>query len=200
MKSLKTLLLTKSIIAAGGLVASIGTASAATPELLGSPSAGVICRAGYTSTVVGAAFKCSKTSSIKVDLSCTDPKLTKYVARAAGSGGSPDGLDICVKDNPKVNIGSTDDISGLTKGVDYVFAKADQTKITEKTNTQDQTEATALGLAVGEVDTVAGEPVVKKNDNGIVDKAEVPITYFTFAIKTGGFTGGSLPFAPRPLP
>jgi hypothetical protein len=189
MNSLKTpLLAIATAIAACSLAAgAIGaTLTGFTPNLSGTPNDGMICRLGYAPSFNGTSLKCSKTSSIVVNLACADPAFPKYVVRALGSLGSPEGLDICITTNG-VKVSSTDDISLLTKGGDYVFAKADQAKITEKTTARDLEEAAAIGGSASDVETEAGVPVPDKNSGGdSKDSAKVTLTHFSFAVKTGG--------------
>jgi hypothetical protein len=166
---------------------SIASASAfgigATPNPLGTPDDGMICRSGYTGAVNGNNFKCSKTARVTVPMKCTRTNWT-YVVRAAGSPDSAAGIDLCTR--PGVNVGSTDSLSGLVNGQDYAYVVVDTDKVTEKTTEADQAEATALGLDANEVDTAAGEPrVVPSGGTGSQDRAEVTLTHYTFAIKTG---------------
>ena len=202
MNSLQTLLATKSILAA--VVAVSGMAAPAVSHALtapGGPSAGVVCRSGYSGSQVAGAFKCSKTSTITVVMECANPTFDKYVVRAQGSLGSTDGLDICIKKNG-VQISSTDDISLLTKGGDYVFVKVSLAKVAEKTIAQDLAEAATFGGSANDVDTTSGEPFVEKNSGGdSKDSGKATLTHFTFAVPGfGGVIINPGPFVPRPLP
>jgi len=213
MNCLKNLLLTKNLIAAavaaGGLAAGgMAHATPLTPNLSGTPNDGMVCRSGYTPSFNGTSLKCSKTSRINVKLVCVDPGFTDYVARTAGSGGSPTGLDICVRTGGQVTIGSSTNIgpsSNFTKGTDYVFAKADTVKLAQKTTARDLEEAPAIGGSAADVETESGEPVTLFQFDGIIDHSQVTLTHFAFPIKTlGGVVGGPLtsptPFVPRALP
>jgi hypothetical protein len=210
MKSLKTLLLSRSIataFAVAGIAATIGTPLASfalTANQLGTPNDGMVCRAGYTPNFNGTSLKCSKTSEINVELACLDPVFPNKVVRAP-AGGTPEGLDVCDKPGG-VTITSSNDISNFVKGSDYVFAKKDDAQIALRTANQNQAEATALGLQVNEVETEAGLPVTNTTAGDSIDKSRVPLTFFTFPIKTlGGVIGGgpltpATPFVPRALP
>jgi hypothetical protein len=216
MKSLKTLHLSGGIAAAlavAGIAATVGTplaSFAATPNLLGTPNDGMVCRLGYTPDFNGTSLKCSKidTPSLAVSLICDDVNFPKYVVRGS-AGGTPSGLDVCSRkksDPAYVDIGPSDDISNLKKGKDYVFAKADLAQIAVRTAARTQAEATALGLQVNEVETEGTEPVTNTSAGGSDDKSNVTLTFFTFPVKTGGgiIIGGpgtsSTPFVPRALP
>jgi hypothetical protein len=220
MNSFKKLLLTKSIlaaaVAASGISAS-GIAAAATPVPVGGPSSGMSCRTGYTAAFDGTRLKCSKTTSIPIPLVCDRPNFPGVgnppapVIRASGAAGdNSNGKDLCPRTG--LRIGTTDALTGLVQGTDYVFATADAAAVTTRTANNDQSEATALGLTLGEVDTLAGTPVITVNANGVTDRGAVTLTFFTFPISSGIVIGGpvgvplpsNLPttttFAPRPLP
>ena len=200
MKSLKKLLLVKSILAA--VVASSGIAAPTVSHALaaaGGPSAGVICRAGYTGAIVGAAFKCSKTSDIVVVLECLNPTFPTYVTRAVVGTGI--GKDLCTRAG--VIVSSTDLIASLTLGQDYVFAEVNPATVTTRTTNADHTEAGLQGLADSGVDTLAGAPVAQVNGGvGNKDNAKVTLTYFTSPIAAFGpiVIGTPGPFVPQPLP
>ena len=178
MKSLNTLLLAGSAAAA---VVGIGLAASAfgstlTPNQLGTPDDGMICRSGYTGALVGKAFKCSKTLDVRVNLVCDKPKFQKYSVRTGER-------DLCSRDG--VNI----PISGAftaALGQDYVRAVVDTAAVTTETANQNAAEASALGLTTNDVETVAAEPVLDiDGGGGGKDKADVTLTHYTFAIKTG---------------
>ncbi len=193
MKSLKTLLLTKSIIAAAVAAGSLATPAISHAIAAGGPASGVVCRAGYTGAIDGGRFKCSKANVITVVLECNTPNFSTYVVRAPGAPGTPDGKDICTRNG--VSVGSTDSVVNLVRGQDYEFAKVNSATVTTRTNNQDQTEASSLGLSASDVDTVAGQPVIVLNGGvGSKDNANVTLTHFTFAIQTG-IIGGPLSIA-----
>ncbi|GMV57885.1 hypothetical protein FBR04_06070 [Betaproteobacteria bacterium PRO7] len=186
MKTFRTLSVAAGVAAA---VAGIGLAApafgiTATPNLLGTPDDGMICRSGYTGALSGGAFKCSKARNITVQLECLDPKFPNYLIRAAAPG-TPQGRDLCLRNN--VSLGSTDPVGNLAQGQDYVLADVNPTTVSNRVANLDQQEASALGLDAKEVDTVAGDPVVQPNGGaGSRDNASVQVTHYTFAIKTGG--------------
>ena len=100
MKSLKTLLLTKSLVAAA-----IATTGVAAPALShANPADGMVCRAGYAGALDGTHFKCSKTRVITVALECNNLRFPTYVTRAPGApGDTSGGKDLCTRAG--VNIG-----------------------------------------------------------------------------------------------
>lgn len=191
MKSFKPLSLAAGAVAA---VVGIGIAApvfgiTATPNLLGTPDDGMICRAGYTGALSGSAFKCSKARTITVVLECVDPKFPNYLIRAAASG-TPLGRDLCLRNN--VSLGSTDPVGNLVQGQDYVLADVNPATVSNRVSNLDQQEANALGLDTKEVDTVAGAAVIQENGGaGSRDNASVQITHYTFSIKTGGALSAS---------
>ncbi|HSW25620.1 MAG TPA: hypothetical protein VLJ62_22860 [Burkholderiaceae bacterium] len=205
MKSLKNLLLAKSIVAAAVAGSGIAAPTVSHAIAAGGPAAGVICRAGYTGNVVGAAFKCSKTSDIVVVLECLNPTFPTYVTRAVVGSGV--GKDLCTRAG--VIVSSTDLIAGLTLGQDYVFAEVNPLTVTTRSTNADHTEASLQGLPDSGVDTFAGVPVVQLNGGvGQKDNAKVTLTYFTspvpafgpIIIGNPGPVTPAVPFAPRPLP
>lgn len=209
MKSFKTLLLTKSIIAAAVAASGIAAPGISHAISLGGPAADVVCRAGYTGTVVGAAFKCSKTSDIILVLECLNPTFPTYVTRAVVGSGV--GKDLCTRAG--VIVSSTDLLAGLTLGQDYVFAEVNPATVTTRTANVDHSEAVLQGLPDSGVDTVAGTPVVQLNGGvGQKDNARLTLTHFTVAVPAFGpvVIGNpgpigvpalsSAPFVPQPLP
>jgi hypothetical protein len=123
MKSIKTLRFTKSVIAiaiaAGGF--STSSIAAATINITGTQDNGNICGSGYTNALNDRSLTCFKTSTVVAKLKCADPAFPRYVARAVGSPGTPQGRDICTRSN--IFVTSTSDIRTLLRGTDYVFAK-----------------------------------------------------------------------------
>ncbi len=209
MKSLKSLLLTKSLFAAAVVAAGVSAPTLGhSATFAGSPDDGMVCRTGYTGALDGTRFKCSKASAITVALECTNPLFPTYVIRAV-NGAVSDGKDLCTK--PGVVITSNGSLAGLVQAApgrngDYVFAAVVPATVTARIATQDQNEATAQGLAVTEVDTRSAQAVVQIDGSvGSKDNARVALTFFTFAIPgSGGITlpGPILPgpIFPRPLP
>ncbi|MFN3564823.1 MAG: hypothetical protein ACK4V1_02400 [Burkholderiaceae bacterium] len=184
MKAFQTLSLAAGVAAAAAIgLAAPAFGITATPNLLGTPDDGMICRSGYTGALSGSAFKCSKARNITVQLECVDPKFPNYLIRAAASG-TPQGRDLCLKNG--VSLGSTDPVGNLVQGQDYVLANVNATTVSNRVSNLDQQEASALGLDTKEVDTVAGTAVIQENGGaGSKDNASVPVTHYTFAIKTG---------------
>jgi hypothetical protein len=186
MKSPKLSLLSKSITA--GIIGSSLAASAAfaislTPNVLGTPDDGMICRPGYTGALTGSSFKCSKAAEVKLNLECTDPNFPEYVIRAQVAG-TPNGEDICSKANLNIATnGAIGGATGLVQGTHWVFAQVNTATVNSKVADADAQEASALGLDARDVDTLAGTAV--KNFNPARDKAIVPLTHYTFAIPTG---------------
>ena len=204
MNAFKQALLTKSIVAAAIAAAGVATPTASHAiTASGGPSGGMVCRAGYTGALVGAAFKCSKTSDIVLVLECLNPTFPTYVIRAVV--GSGQGKDLCTRTG--VVVSSTDLIAGLTLGQDYVFAEVNPATVITRTGNVDHTEAVSQGLPDSGVDTVAGTPVVQFNGGvGVKDNAKLTLTHFTFPVAAAGPiiignpTPGPTPFVPRPLP
>lgn len=183
MKALKTLAKRLAAVAGIGLAAPVFGITA-TPNLLGTPDDGMICRSGYTGALSGSAFKCSKAKTVIVELACLKPAFRNYVRRAKNPPQS-DGKDLCVRDG--IEVTSNGPLTGLTEGVQFVYAEVDPAAVSAATTRLDTQEASALGLDVKEVDTVAGQAVIRIDPGQrILDEAHVPVTHYTFAIKTGG--------------
>ena len=186
MKSTQALQFTRraATICAGIGVAASALAITATPNMLGTPDDGMICRSGYTGAMSGSAFKCSKARTFTVELTCLRPNFPNYVRRAQ-NGAASDGRDLCVRND--VQVTSNGPLTGLAEGVQFVYAEADPAAISAEIANLDSREAGALGLDAKEVDTVAGQATINVDPGqAIRDRARVPVTYYTFAIKTGG--------------
>jgi hypothetical protein len=161
-------------------------AIALTPNLLGTPDDGMVCRAGYTGTLVGNAFKCSKTQTVNVDLSCTGT-LTQYIIRASSSNSTTN--DVCVG-SKVTNLGPTDALGSINNQAPVVSDATVAAKVSE----MDKAEAASLGLADNQVDTSAGTPkIVTVNSAVKRDHGEVTLTYYTFAIPTGAIIASPFP-------
>lgn len=200
MKHLKTLVLAKSIAAAF-----IATAGIAAPAIShASPDDGMVCRAGYAGAFDGTKIKCSKTRIVTVSLECTNRLFQRYVARAPGAAGDTSGgRDLCLRGTASApqgaTIGSTDPLTGLTRGQDFVFAEVNPATFSDRVARADGDEAAALTLNVSEVDTSAGTPSVVLNGGfGITDNARVTLTQFTFAIPVLSLISPIVPNLPRP--
>ena len=215
MKSLKNLLLAKSIIAAavaGSGVVAPAVSHAAFPA--GGPASGMVCRAGYTADFNGTRLTCSKASSFELPLVCQNPNFPAYTIRF----GTPnnDDRDICTRTVGAISINqSLDGLVESTTGSNgqYVFATFDPAALAAKVISQDQSEAATLQLDASEVDTRTGTVVVRANGRaGGKGEANVPVTYFTFAVPGPGIIIGNpgpvglpatatstSPFVPKPL-
>lgn len=182
MKALSTLAKRLAAVAAVGVAAPVFGITA-TPNLLGTPDDGMICRSGYTGALSGSAFKCSKAKTVTVGLACLKPAFPNYVRRAKSP--QSDGKDLCVRNG--IEVTSNGPLTGLNEGVQFVYAEIDPAAVSAATTGLDTQEASALGLDVKEVDTVAGQAVIRIDPGQrILDEAQVPVTHYTFAIKTGG--------------
>jgi hypothetical protein len=153
-----------------------------TPNLAGTPDDGMICRTGYTGALSGATFKCSKAKVVTLNLECK-AQFPRYVVRAVGASGTPDGRDLCTRSG--ISLGSTDPLAGLVAGTDYIKADVSSSAVTDAVAAEDAAEAAALGLGSNEVDADANGPVIALNATGSKDKANLTVRLYTFAIPTG---------------
>lgn len=220
MKPLKTLLLSKTLVAAA--LAATGLAAPATSHAIsaaGGPDDGVACRSGYVGFLDGSRFKCKKNTSVILPLACLSPNFPTYVNRASGAPfDTSGGLDICTRATGTpgaINLGPTDSLQGLalstngTTGV-YEFAKVNPAQITNRIANADAAEASALGQDPSQVDTVQSINFNMLNSGvgGIKDQHAVQLIMYTFAVPAGapivignpGPVSSSTPFVPRPLP
>lgn len=210
MKSLKNLLLAKSIFAAAVAAGGIAAPAVSHAIAAGGPSAGVFCRAGYAGAFDGTRLKCSKVRVVNVPLRCLDSRYPNYLIRAVVA---PTGVgrDFCLKNG--VVLGTNDPITGLVLGTpsvlgDYVHANFDPAEVATKVAAEDLAEAAAQGLTAGGVDTLSATPVIDLGGGGgNKDRANVTLTHFTFAIEGGiafggttGTVGSAAPFVPKALP
>lgn len=216
MNSLKTSLMTKSILAA--VVAASGMAAPAigatlTPvqvNIPGTPDDGMVCRTGYATLFGAANIKCTKTVGISIVLECNNLTFPTYVIRAATNAfDRTGGQDLCIRSGPNaITISSTDTLRGLTESTngttgDYEYANVSPARLTERSNNQRQTEATALGLTLSEVDTLPFFTVIQLGGGtGVKDNASVSLAHYTFATRTSGpiVIGNPGPFVPLALP
>lgn len=179
MKAFKTLVLVKSLAAAA-----IATTSLVAPAIShASPDDGMVCRSGYSGTFDGGRFKCSKSRIINVALECTNLRFPTKVIRAPGApGDTSGGKDLCTR--PGINIGTTDALTGLVNGQDFVFAAVNTNTVNTAVSNADQSEAANIpGLTAADVDTQAGQPNIVVNGGfGSNDVARVTLTLFTFPI------------------
>jgi hypothetical protein len=198
MKSLKTLLLTKTVaaaaIAAGGITApAIGHAS---------PDDGMTCRAGYSAQFGGATMKCAKVVPAAVSLLCSNVRFPTKVIRAPGApGDTSGGKDLCTR--PGIVIGTTDALTGLVLGQDFVFAEVNPSLVASKAKAIEIAEQRTLNLQDGEVDAKSSSATVTVNGGfGSDDQANFTVTLFTFPIPALGFnlaqpTLPTVPLFPR---
>ena len=206
MKSLKNLLLAKSIMAAA--VAGSGIAAPTVSHALAvfGPSSGMVCRAGYTAVFSGTNLTCKKFGSITTPLMCDQANFPTYVNR---DGTGPNGnKDICLRPKSSslyVDIPST----GALPAGGYVFAIIDTAEAARRVIKAGQDEAAALGLQVSDVQTVQSITFSDVNPNGAVkDMSYTHLNHYTFAIPAGGPIVVSnpgpvtpaTPFTPRSLP
>lgn len=196
--------LTALAIAASAWTSAAHAQSPTAVNLLGTPDDGMLCRSGYDPIFGKNKLICQKTLELKVPLGCNDTRFPNKVVRA-NAPGTPNGLDVCDKAGG-VNITATNDITSFNEGSDYVFAKADDAKIAERIASQRQTEASALGLSLPEVDAVFVRALTNTTSGDSEDKSRVQYGLFTFPVKTTGgvIAGPSNPspavFSPRALP
>ncbi len=196
MKSLKQLVLAKSIAAAFVAAGIAGTAIGATPAgpiivggpiiintpnlKNGSPNDGSRCLSTpnvYTALLVGNTTFCERERSVNQALSCTDQGFTDKVIRGGPGGG---GRDVCAA--PNRNIGSNTPLTGLTEGIDYKFVAVGSSQVATILTNQKQLEVTAVGGTEKDVDAVAisSEIVVNHPDFGSEDRVKVTIKFSTF--------------------
>lgn len=185
LAALASSILATSLVAAGAALPSVAAAS---------PNDGVTCRPGYTGALSGTRFVCSKTKLINVALECTNARFPTKVVRAPGAAGDASGgRDLCTR--PGIVIGTTDPLTGLVSGQDFIFAAVNQATVNTQITSADQQEATALGLTVADVETAGSQPSVVVNGGfGSNDVARVTATFNTFAIPALGL------LQPIPLP
>lgn len=188
MQSLQLLLSRRGLAAAliGATLVAPALGTIATPNLAGTPDDGMICRTGYAGSYTGGKFKCTKSRFHIVNLECTNATFPRYLVRPAGSAGTPQGRDICLRNG--VNVGSTDSVTALVQGQDFVLAAVNTTALNTDVANLDREEAAALGLdAARDVDTSASEPVIQHDQGtGSRDRAVVQVYHYTFGIPTGG--------------
>lgn len=167
------------------LLAAPAPGQVGTPNRLGTPDDGVICRSGYTGALSNNAFKCTKTRDITVQLECIDARFPRYVIRPQGAPGTTVGQDLCTRN--AINLGSTDPIGNLIQGQDFVTAAVDPARVAKRVANLHAEEARALQLdADTEVETIAGEPATQYDQAaGSRDNARVQVTFYTFAVPTG---------------
>ena len=162
-----------------------------------SPDDGMVCRVGYTGALNNGHFVCSKTKQVNAGLECLNRRFPTFVVRAPGApGDTSGGRDLCTRTG--INIGTTDALTGLVLNQDYVFAEVNQTTINNAVTTNDQQEATALGLSINDVDTKATQQQLSINGGfGSNDVVRVTLTFNTFAIPALPIISLPVPSLPR---
>jgi hypothetical protein len=183
MKSLKTLVLAKSIATA--IVASAGIAA---PTLShASPDDGMVCRVSYSAQVSGGNMKCAKQVVRFVPLECKDLRFPTKLIRSAGiQGDTTGGRDMCLR--PGISLGTNVPATGLTAGQDFVFVAVNQTKVVAVREARERQEQTSLGLGLDGVDSRSVGTLDINGGIGAEDRVKVDITLFTFAVAAPSFT------------
>jgi hypothetical protein len=194
MKTLKTLVLVKSLAAAA-----IATMSLAAPAIShASPDDGMVCRASYSAQFNGGNLKCKKTKVENAGLSCLHPTIKNPVTRVR-NGTLSDGRDICTRAG--ITVLSNGSLDGLTLGQDYVFKALNPTKVAATRIAADRNEEQALSLTEADVDASASAgTVIVDGGFGGDDVVPVTVTLSTFAIPASSFArpdfGQISPFQP----
>lgn len=180
----------------------VALAGAAVPSIANaSPNDGMVCRSGYTFSLNGNKFLCSKTRQVDVALECANVRFPTKVIRAPGApGDTSGGKDLCTRAG--IVIGTTDALTGLVQGQDFVFATVNQTTVNTKVERADSDEATAIGGNVNDVETAATQTTIVVNGGfGSNDVARVTLTQHTFAIAAPSIItlppGSLLPIVPN---
>jgi len=192
MKHLKTLVLAKSIAAA--LVATAGIAAPAISHA--SPDDGMVCRAGYSGTLEGGNFKCSKQRTIDVGVECTNTRFPNIQRRVVALPQS-DGKDVCARAG--ITVAANGPLTGLTLGQDYVFAAVNSLTVTARINGVRDSEASQAGVQVSDVDVVnVGSTLVVDGGFGGNDVSRIRLSVFTFPIPVLSLIRPIVPNLPSP--
>ena len=209
MKSLKNLLLAKSIVAAAVAGSGIAAPTVSHAIAVGGPVAGVSCRAGYNPNFNGTSLTCTKPgAAIVLALKCLNPTFPNFVMRAGGPGNKGD-HDLCTRrpGSPGAAvITANGSLAGLTEGQDYVYAELDAAELATQANLRGQAEAASLGVPSDQVATLTNPSVVVRNGGaGGRDRVDTSPVFYTLPVQAfGGVINPpvviSTPFAPRPLP
>jgi hypothetical protein len=180
MNSLKTLVVAKTFAA----IAIAAGASAAPTLSHASPNDGMVCRAGYSAQFAGGTMKCTKTVQTSVGMQCPALKFTKLVIRAPGApGDTSGGKDLCLRNVNGLNIGSTDPLTGLVLGQDYVFAELNVAQAASKAKAIEIAEERTNSLADDQVDATHTAPTFVVNGGlGSQDVGNFTVTLFTFPV------------------
>lgn len=207
MKSLKQLVLAKSIAAAFVAAGIAGTAISATPagpiivggpiviDIPGTPDNGMRCLTtpnAYTISLVGTTVFCKRTKVFGQALTCSDPRFPTKVVRVDNTAEdvSTRGLDVCLA--PNRSLSSNDLTTGLTLNQDFIFVTVGSTQASTIVTNQRQVEATATGLPLAGVDARSlGSTVSRNLGTGGEDRVQVTVEFATFGNPVGGILVGS---------
>jgi hypothetical protein len=204
MKTQKSLVVSKTLVAralmaAGLATAAIGAAPAlaqvspliASPINLpnGSPNDGMACRSSpnaYTGSQSSNTFFCKRTKIVNQALTCSDPRFPTKVVRVdnAAEPLATRGKDVCLA--PGRFLASNDLTTGLTLNQDFVFVSIGATQVSTVVANQRQAEATATGLALNLVDAKSIASSVNVNaGSGGIDLMNATIEFATFPNPVG---------------
>ena len=188
MKSLKTLVLAKSIAAA--IVASAGIAAPAISHA--SPDDGMVCRvaSGYNAQFVNGTMKCTKVSTRIVPLDC--PNVTFTLKQRRSKAGSSDGRDVCTRPTG-LTIPFDSSLASLVENQDYVFPKFSLSRLASIREVTEKSQEFTLGLVADQVDAssthgITTGPLTVDVGTGAEDGVSATITVFTFPIAAANFT------------
>jgi hypothetical protein len=196
MKSSKSFLVTKSIVA-GALVV-VGFAGAAFAQLSplplpinlpNTPDDGMRCLSApnaYTGSLSGNTFFCKRTKIVAQALTCGNPRFPNKVVRVdnLAENISTRGKDVCLAPGRSVN--SNDTMAGFTLNQDFVFVAAGTTQVSTIVANQRQQEATAMSLQLTDVDARSLSSTVDVNGGtGGEDRLNVTIEFATFPKPVG---------------
>jgi len=149
----------------------------------GSPNDGTACRSApnaYTGSLQGNTFFCKRTKVVGQALTCADPRFPTKVVRVPNiAGDTTGGKDVCLA--PGRFLSSNDPLTGLVLNQDYKFVEAGSTQVPTIVATQRQAEATAMGLALSEVDAkVLTSSVAVNAGVGGEDRLQATVEFATF--------------------
>jgi len=149
----------------------------------GTPDDGMQCRStpnGYTISLSGNKVFCKRTKTVTVTLNCdSQSKFRNKVIRTSALE-----KDLCVRDNFFVS--SSGPIGGVV-GQDYVFIDFAPGQVSSSVASEDQAEATAMGLDANQVDTrEVSHQVLINGGSGSADRGQITLDFYTFPITVGG--------------
>jgi hypothetical protein len=195
MKSLKTLVLVKSLAAA--LIAGAGIAAPVVSHA--SPDDGMVCRAGYSGQAANGTFKCSRVITRVIVLDCPVDFPTKVFRARVGAS---DGRDVCVKANSHLTIPFDAALTGLTEGQDFKFPSFQETRLAATAKATEIAEERNLGVADDQVDVRSTHGITTGSltidaSTGAQDGVQATITLFTFPIPAVNLIALPSPLTPR---